>query len=78
MHKENKKKLSYTKESSGYNCIYYKYDYPEKREVFSICMITSNVNNPRFIFAYDTDNFEKSDIIYLVNCIFTNKYEISL
>jgi hypothetical protein len=53
---------------SVYNCIYYK----NNNDVFAIIKIKSNEDKPRFLLAYDDEYFEKDDIIYLVNYIFSN------
>jgi hypothetical protein len=60
--------------SSCYNCIYYSYKNFHQPEIFSIVKILSNINNPQFLLAYDYEEFNKDEIIYLVNSIFKNKY----
>lgn len=66
---------NYNKDSvdaSIYNVIYETYD---KIELFSICRIKSNEEKPRFILAYDETIFDKSDIIYLTDCIFKKRFD---
>lgn len=59
------------KHASEFNVIY---EDDNKNEKLSICRIKSNENKPRFLLAYDIDILNKSDIIYLVHCIFNDKY----
>ena len=63
---------NYNREASEYNLIYETYD---NKELFSICRIKSNEEKPRFILAYDETIFDKSDIIYLTDCIFKKKFD---
>ncbi len=58
--------------NSKYNCIYncYKHTFPD---VFGIIKIKSTELMPRFQFAYDSDEFTKQEIIYLIYTIY-NKY----
>ena len=58
---------------SCFNCIYYCIK-NNNQDVFSILKIYSNEDKPRFLLAYDSDEFSNEEIIYLVNCIFKNKY----
>lgn len=58
-------------ESSEFNLMYETYD---NKELFAICRIKSNEEKPRFILAYDSDILDRSDIIYLVDCIFKQKF----
>lgn len=60
--------------ASCFNCIYYCHTHAEIKEVFSILKIYSNEDKPRFLLAYDSDEFNRDELIYLVNCIFKNKY----
>jgi hypothetical protein len=55
--------------NSKYNCIYncYKHKFPD---VFGIIKIKSTELMPRFQFAYDSDEFTKEEIIYLIYTIF--------
>jgi len=62
--------------ASDYNCIYYCNS--DTTEVFSILRIPSNEDKPRFLLAYDSDQFDKKEIFYLVNCIFKDKHTIIL
>jgi len=56
--------------SSCNNCIYYCYNSGVKLEIFGIIRIKSNESMPRFQFSYDTDEFTKEEIVYLINYIF--------
>ena len=61
--------------ASSYNCIYYCYKNGcDKPEIFSILRIYSNEDKPRFLLAYDSEDFVKEEIIYLVYCFFYNKF----
>lgn len=63
------------KEGSCYNCIYYMHSYPDKKDVFSILKVKSNEAKPRYIIAYDETVLSLSDVYYLINCTFRNKFE---
>lgn len=63
------------KEGSCYNCIYYMHSYPDKKDVFSILRVKSNEEKPRYIIAYDETVLSFSDLSYLINCTFRNKFE---
>jgi len=52
--------------------MYYTY---KDEGVFSILKLFSNNEKPRFLLAYNTKEFSKEEIMYLVNCIFRNKYK---
>ena len=70
-----KKDLFRQKIPSIYNMIYYVHDISSssndfKLEVFSIVRIKSNEEKPRYIIAYNDKYFDKTDIIYLIDCIF--------
>ena len=65
--------LKYKIDASCFNCIYYCHKYGTQN-VFSILKLYSNEDKPRFLLAYDSDEFSQEEIIYLVNCIFKNKY----
>ena len=58
---------------SIFNSIYYTLTSEEsvKPEIFGIIRIKSNEYMPRFQFAYDSDEFTKEEIIYLIHYIFT-------
>jgi hypothetical protein len=58
------------KEPSIYNCIYYCHKSVDKPNIFGIIRIKSSESMPRFQFAYDTEEFTKEEIIYLINYIF--------
>ena len=55
---------------SVYNSIYYCYRDLTKQEIFGIIRIKSNGYMPRFQFAYDSDEFTKEEIVYLIHHIF--------
>jgi hypothetical protein len=55
---------------SNYNCIYYHHDILSKPEIFGIVRIKSNIDMPRYQFAYDSNKFTKEEIIYLIRTIF--------
>ena len=52
---------------SCYNSIYYCIT---ELEVFGIVRVKSNDYMPRFLFAYDSDEFTKEEIVYLIYNIF--------
>lgn len=60
------------KEPSIYNCIYYCHKSGDKPNIFGIIRIKSSESMPRFQFAYDTEEFTKEEIIYLIHYIFNN------
>jgi hypothetical protein len=66
-------KYKYKNIGSYFNCIYYCHKDGTKN-VFSILKLYSNQDKPRFLLAYDSEEFTQEEIIYLVNCIFKNKY----
>ena len=55
---------------SDYNGIYHCHKNTLKPEVFGIIHIKSNEYMPRFQFAYDSDEFTKEEIVYLIHTIF--------
>jgi hypothetical protein len=57
---------------SIYNCIYYYFN-PTKKEIFGLLKIKSNEHMPRFLFAYDSDEFTKEEIVYLIKKLFNYK-----
>jgi hypothetical protein len=57
--------------NSVYNEIYYSLKIPINTDVFGIIRIASSDHMPRFQFAYDTDEFTKEEVIYLIKNIFT-------
>jgi hypothetical protein len=59
---------------SIYNSIYYCYKDLTKPEIFGIIRIKSNEYMPRFLFAYDSDEFTKEEIVYLIYYIFNPEY----
>jgi hypothetical protein len=54
---------------SSYNCVYYCYKSNLKPEIFGILRIKSSETMPRFLFAYDSDEFTKEEVIYLIHYI---------
>ena len=54
---------------SEYNGVYYCHKKSLEPEVFGIKRIQSTENMPRYQFAYDTDEFTKDEIIYLLYSI---------
>lgn len=54
------------------------YQDANKKEKFSIIRIQSTEDKPRFKLAYDDTLFDKSDIIYLVDCIFKDKFNYKI
>ena len=57
---------------SVYNIIYTCYKNLSKIEILGIVHLKSNEYMPRFQFAYDTDEFTKEEIIYLIQHIFNH------
>ena len=65
------------KEPSIYNCIYYCHKYllnstTNEPEIFGLIRIKSTEQMPRFQIAYDSDEFTKEEIIYLIHHIFNS------
>ncbi len=58
---------------SHYNFIYYCHKSLTQKEVFGCIRIKSTETKPRFQFAYDSDEFSKEEIMYLINYILTKK-----
>lgn len=58
-------------DSSRYDMIY---ENINKKEILSILRLKSNADKPRFIIAYDSNILDKSNLIYLVDCIFKHKF----
>jgi hypothetical protein len=56
--------------ASIYNSIYYCHKDLSKPEIFGIIRIKSNEYMPRFQFAYDSDEFTKEEIVYLIHRMF--------
>ena len=56
--------------ASIYNSIYYCHKDLTKPEIFGIIRIKSNDYMPLFQFAYDSDEFTKEEIVYLIHRIF--------
>jgi hypothetical protein len=75
MNFEKKDLFSSQKIPSIYNIIYYVDDSSSgstdfKLEVFGIVRIKSNEEKPRYIIAYNDKYFDKSYVIYLIDCVF--------
>ena len=58
---------------SKYNSIYYNYKNLGESQIFGIVGLKSSESKPRFQFAYDSDEFTKEEIIYIINYIFKIK-----
>ncbi len=61
----------FKKEPSKYNMIY---EDINKKEIFSILRIRSNEEKPRFVLEYEDTILDKNDVIYLIECIFKEKF----
>lgn len=59
-------------QSSIYNMIYSNYE--GDQIFFAISRVKSNEEKPRYLLAYDSELFDRSDIIYLIDCIFKFKF----
>jgi hypothetical protein len=57
---------------SSYNSIYYCHKNLLKPEIFGLVRVKSNEYMPRFQFAYDSDEFTKEEIVYLIHYIFNH------
>jgi len=57
------------KETSIYNVIY------ENIYVGEVLAIVKNGYNHRYLLAYEDSYFDKSDIKYFIDCLFTNKFK---
>jgi hypothetical protein len=57
---------------SSYNSIYYCHKNLSKPEIFGLLHTKSNEYMPRFQFAYDSDEFTKEEIVYLIHHIFNS------
>ena len=57
---------------STYNSIYCCHKNALEPEIFGIIRIKSNEYMPQFKFAYDTDEFAKEEIVYLIHYIFNH------
>lgn len=58
---------------SVYNSIYYCYTNSTTQDIFGIIRTKSNGYMPRFQFAYDSDEFTKEEIVYIIHRIFGQK-----
>lgn len=69
-----KNKIGYT--PSIFNCIYYKIDFQIgnieriKKDVFGIIHKKSSQYKPLYKIAYDSDEFTKEDVAYIINYLF--------
>jgi hypothetical protein len=59
---------------SKYNCIYDCYK-SSKPEIFGLIRIKSTEQMPRFQFAYDSDEFTKEEISYVIHRILSKTYK---
>ena len=59
--------------ASEYNCIYYKNRSLKKINILYLLRLKSSNESPRHVVFYDTDEFNKSEIIYLIHTIFTHE-----
>jgi hypothetical protein len=57
--------------ASNYNGTYYNHKLDSNIKVFGILRIESSDNMPRYRFAYDSEEFTKEEVMYLINRIFT-------
>lgn len=57
--------------ASIFNCIYYCHKNSGKSEIFGLVKIKSNDFMPRFQIAYDSSEFTKEEIKYLIKYLFT-------
>jgi hypothetical protein len=53
-----------------YNCIYYCNKLYLQPDIFALVHIKSTEQMPRYQFAYDSDEFTKEEIIYVIDYIF--------
>jgi len=68
-----KKHMTTIKETSVYNCIYYFLTLKDKIDVLAVVKIKSHEEKPMFFLAYNDEYFEKENIIYFINYIFSTK-----
>jgi len=59
--------------ASYFNCIYYCHKSIEKTDIFGILRTKSNEGMPRFQFAYDSNEFTKEEVIYIINSLLNAK-----
>ena len=63
--------------ASYFNYVYYKFKFVDtelkKIDVFAVLRIKSSVSSPKYQVAYNSDDFSKEEILYLINCIFRDK-----
>jgi len=60
--------------SSFFNFSYYLTLDKIKRPLISCVRVKSTEEKPRFLIAYDPDYIIESDAVYIINCIFRNRY----
>jgi hypothetical protein len=65
---------NYNKDSTATSEYNFIYEDIYKKDIFAICKLKSNEEKPRFLLAYDIDVLDRSNIIYLVDCIFKHKF----
>ena len=63
---------SFTRIPSVYNSLYYCYKSSLKPEIFGLLRIKSSETMPRFLFGYESDEFTKEEVVYLINYIFNS------
>jgi hypothetical protein len=66
---------SSVKVSSNYNGTYYSHQGVEPVERFGIVRINSGESMPRFLFAYESDEFTKEEVIEIIYRIFVDMKE---
>jgi hypothetical protein len=73
---KNYKKYKIYKDSNSLDASRYNMIYEDinKKEIVAICKLKSTENKPRFIIAYDSNVLDRSNLIYLVDCLLKEKY----
>lgn len=74
-YKNYENSIKNTLEPSIYNVIY---ESVYKNNLFSIVKIKSNEEKPRFLVTYEDKYLDKSDIIYLVDSMFKEKFKCEI
>lgn len=57
---------------SDYNCVYYMFHGSVKKDIFCMIRTMSTETMPCYQFAYDTDEFSKSEVIHMILHILTS------
>lgn len=57
---------------SAYNFVYYCFS-PQRKQVLGLLRIQSSEEMPRFLFAYDDDEFTKEEVLFLLNTMLTKE-----